>query len=138
MTPYQAYLISMVGTPYKWGGANLLSGIDCSGLALLALRFTDLQIVGDFTAQSLHDHLKPISEPGLGAGCFAFYGPSLNSIVHVAAMIDEYRIIHAGGGDSRVKTREEAAQRGAVVRGDRVSYRKDLLTVLRPPYKMPL
>lgn len=139
MTPFQAYLLALVGTHYKWGGANPLEGLDCSGFVLYALRFTDLVVTGDFTAQSLYDHLRPISELGAtGQGCIAFYGQSLNSITHVAMMIDDYRIIHAGGGDSRVKTKEEAALRGALVKGDRVNYRRDLLTTVRPPYRMPL
>jgi cell wall-associated NlpC family hydrolase len=135
------YLLSLVSTPYRWGGANPLTGLDCSGFILWALRFTDMSPPSDMTAHVIHDWLLQTGgdtvtgEPQLGD--IAFYG-SKDKITHVAMCVDSYRILHAAGGDSRVKTLEDAKMRNACVRGDLLRYRKDLVCVVRPKYTRPL
>lgn len=140
MSPFLSYLMAMVNVPYRWGGANPLTGLDCSGFILWVLRFTDFRIDGDTTAQGLHDLLldmgTPVDTPRLGD--IAFYGMDPNHVTHVMMCVDEYRVIGATGGDARVKTLEDAKQRSACVRGDRLRYRKDLVVVLRPPYARDL
>ena len=90
------------------------------------------------TAQGLADYLE---EHGAvsnkwGPGSFAFFGKDRLHISHVGFIVDVggYRMLHAGGGDRTTTTKEKAAQRDAFVRGDLVTYRKDLVVVLKPNY----
>lgn len=141
MSPFLSYLLSMVNVPYRWGGANPLTGLDCSGFILYVLKFTDFRIDGDTTAQGICNLLKDlgaVSPVRFKLGDIAFYGSDPDHITHVMMLIDDYRVIGATGGDSRVKTLEDAKARNACVRGERLDYRKDLVCVLRPPYTRAL
>ena len=51
------YLISMLGVPYKYGGNNRLTGLDCSGLVIDFKKAEGkLPFVFDTNAQGLYDH----------------------------------------------------------------------------------
>jgi|GEM_PF-6708883 len=131
------YAFSFVGTPYKFGGNNpLQGGIDCSGFVCEVLRFAGL--VGnkeDLSAQMLYDRFHNTGTEGVkGPGVLAFYGESVTKITHVAFMVDQFRILEAGGGDSSTDTLAEAAVRGALVRGRLLEYRQDLVATVRPRY----
>lgn len=130
-----SYAMSFLGTPYKWGGANRLEGLDCSGFVQEVLRSVGIDPPGDQTAQELYNKLEPQSRFGTyGAGCLAFYGKSLKEITHVALMIDQYRIIEAAGGGSKTLTLEDAKRDGACVRIRLLKHRNDFVGTLKPNY----
>ena len=134
-----AYASSFLHTPYKWGGNNALTGIDCSGFICEILRAGGLlKNSEDMTAQDMY---SIFSKPGRGLacvqghpGCLVFYGKSLTEISHVALCLTPTRIIEAGGGDSKTKTLDDAKARGAFVRVRRIDYRGDFLAIVRPTY----
>lgn len=129
------YAMSFAGVPYKWGGSNPVEGMDCSGYVQWLLKSVGMDPPADQTAQALYDHFESKSAHGLRqAGALAFYGKSVKEIIHVAFMIDPYRIMEAGGGDHLTLTREDAARKGACVRMNLVDYRSDFLVTLRPVY----
>ena len=129
------YAKSFLGVPYKWGGSNPISGADCSGLLQLILAGAGMDPPGDQTAQSLYDHFVKTSTVGVyAAGALAFYGSDFGHIIHVAFMIDQYRIIEAGGGGSGTRTKDDADHQNAFVRMRLVKHRKDFLTTLKPRY----
>lgn len=131
------YAFSFIGTPYKIGGNNpLQGGIDCSGYVCEILRFAgEVGNHEDLTAQGLFDRLHTTGTMGIRGPCvLAFYGASVTKVSHVAFMVDTYRILEAGGGDRTTDTLEEAAERGAEVRGRLLEYRQDLVATLRPRY----
>lgn len=134
----EAYALSFLGTPYKWGGNNAIEGLDCSGLVIELLKSTGEQLpASDMTSQELFNHYQA----GLGewnrqsVGALAFYGESNSRITHVAMLLDEYRIIEAGSGGQMVLTRDDAAAKGAVVRIRPIGYRKDLTAIIKPYYR---
>lgn len=128
------YLMQWVGKPYLWGKEGP-DGFDCSGLAQEALRSVGMDPPGDQTAQALFNHFEKTAEWNrLGLGSLVFYGASVTQITHVAIMIDPYRVLEAGGGDSTCTTPEVAAKKGAFVRVRHLSHRKDRVAVLRPRY----
>lgn len=132
------YAMSFIGVPYKWGGENPISGFDCSGLVQEILRSVGLDPPGDQTAQMLYMHFLKDSYDAKDAGALAFYGESLRKITHIAMMIDPLRIIEAGGGGSKTKTKEDADLANAFVRIRPLNHRSDLLAVLMPNYmKVP-
>lgn len=129
------YAMSFVGLPYRWGGENPMIGFDCSGLVQEILRSVGMDPPGDQTAQALFEHFVKISVKNeYSEGAIAFYGSSLTKIIHVAFMVDSFRIIEAGGGGSTTLTKEDASLRNAFVRVRPVKARADFLLTLKPLY----
>ena len=129
------YATSFVGTRYKWGGDNPLSGMDCSGLIQELLRSVGLDPPGDQTAQGLYDFFSERGDWNVyRCGALAFYGKSSKEVTHVAMLIDQYRVIEAAGGNQTTMTKEDAEVKGAFVRVRLIHARKDLLSVIRPHF----
>lgn len=129
------YLMSFLGTPYKWGGNNRLSGLDCSGFAIEYLTAAGLWPQGqDTTAQGL---LTWATKRGAttpqtpGFGDLLFFGSDHQAITHVGIALTDKLMIEAGGGGSKTLTLGDAATQGAMIRVRPISNRKDLRAVLR-------
>lgn len=131
----KAYALSFLGTPYKFGGGNRLTGLDCSEFIQELLRSVGLDPPGDQTAQALFDHFSTNGEWNRhGMGSLVFFGKDAKHITHVAMQLDQYRIIEAGGGDGTTTSFDAAKERGAMVRVRHLSFRKDVVAVIRPRY----
>ena len=129
------YAMSFVGKPYRWGGNNPITSFDCSGLVNELLDSVGLKPKGDYTAQMLFNYFDPISERNsYKIGALAFYGESVTKINHVAFLLDNYRILEAGGGSSSTITVDDAAKQNAFIRIRLINRRKDLVAVIRPRY----
>ena len=128
------YANSFLGLPYIWGGDDTVLGFDCSGLAQEILASVGMDPPGDQTAHGLYKHFL---SNGLvdyrDAGALAFYGTH-ERITHIAFMIDEARVIEAGGGGSRTKTPADAAKHNAFCRIRPLSARRDLVQTIYPDY----
>lgn len=132
----RAYAMSFLGTPYKFGGANRLSGLDCSEFVQELLKSVGIDPPGDQTAQALFDHFSHNGEWNRhGMGALVFFGKDARNVTHVGMMLDQYRFIEAGGGDRTTKTRQDAEDRGAMVRIRHITHRKDLVAVIKPRYQ---
>jgi cell wall-associated NlpC family hydrolase len=126
------YAMQFVGTPYKWGGNNH-DGIDCSGLVEEILRSVGVEPEPRGTAQTLYDYFKDgLAYRGPGAICF--FGKDKDHITHTAFMIDEVRMIEAGGGGPTCLTREDADQMNAFVRIRPYILRRDFVAAFSPNY----
>jgi cell wall-associated NlpC family hydrolase len=131
------YAMSFLGLPYLWGGDDPIKGFDCSGFVqeLLISAGAHPEPSKDLTAQGLYDALQ---HKGIWSvytcGALAFYGKDALHIVHVAMLLDQYRIIEAGGGGSTTLDQDVAARQNAFIRIRHVNRRKDLIAVIRPPY----
>ncbi len=129
------YALSLCGTPYIWGGATPNPGLDCSGCVQLILAAAGIDPPGDQTAQALYDALEANSTHGLmNLGSLAFFGKSVRQISHIGFILDPYRMVHAGGGDSTCTTPAAAAKKGAFVKVTLIKYRSDLVATLKPSY----
>lgn len=86
--------ISLVGTPYVWGGASPDGGFDCSGLVNYVFRdMLDLRLPR--TSRELADVEGPrIALDALQAGDLIFFGTD-GQISHVGIYVGEGRFIHA-------------------------------------------
>lgn len=130
----QFYALSMLGTPYRYGGNCVIHGLDCSGLVCEILRAAgELKAHEDLTAQQLYDRYENTGT-GFQQGGLAFYGPSVLKVTHVAWVIDSEFMIEAGGGDSSTSTLDKANSQNAVVRIRPIKYRKDFLLTAMPAY----
>ncbi len=130
------YALSFLGVPYKWGGETPMGGVDCSGLVQLILRSVGLDPPGDQNAQALFNHFEKqgryTATPMMGN--LVFFGKSVLEITHVAFVMDQFRMIEAGGGDSLTMTISDAIEKGAYVKISMLNRRKDQVAMLRPSY----
>lgn len=129
------YAFNFVGLPYKWGGNHPCDGFDCSGLIQEILASTGMDPAGDQTAQGLYDFFKIYGkEMSACPGALCFYGKSDKEITHIAFMLDDNRIVEAGGGGSSVIDIASAIAHGAFIKIRPVLYRHDLIAIIKPNY----
>ena len=125
------YAKLFVGQPYIWGGNGPY--FDCSGFTQEVLAGVGIDPPGDQTAQALYAHLKKKGWPSkLAKGSILFYGLSRDKINHVAIAIGDKLMIEAGGGDSSIRTVEDAIIKGAMVRIRPL--RTNFVAVLKPEF----
>lgn len=86
--------ISLVGTPYRYGGNTPEGGFDCSGLVNYVFRdMLDLRLPR--TSRELFAYQGPKIEPSrLATGDLVFFG-SGGSVTHVGIYVGEGRFVHA-------------------------------------------
>ena len=93
------YAKTAVGTAYVWGGTNMKSGVDCSGLCYAAYKaygYTLPRVSRDMAASSALLSVTP-NTSNLKAGDLVFYA-SGGRVDHVAMYIGNGKIIHANNG----------------------------------------
>ncbi len=136
------YAISLIGTPYFYGGDDAVGGFDCSGLASELSRASGLEAWNfRMNAQQIFDRWKTryrSAGPVPQLGDFAFYGTGENTIEHIAFCVNGATIIEAGGGDSATINPADAIQKNAFTRMRLLNYRRNLFAVLRPIYPVYL
>jgi cell wall-associated NlpC family hydrolase len=95
--------ISLVGTPYRYGGNTPEGGFDCSGLVNYVFRdMLDLQLPR--TSRALADYQGPRIPPErLATADLVFFGRG-GSVTHVGIYVGEGRFVHAptSGGTVRL------------------------------------
>jgi cell wall-associated NlpC family hydrolase len=125
------YALSLLNTPYKWGGDDPLAGYDCSGFVLELLKSSGLVPNAlDLNAQQIHDKF-PSKSPSPQLGDLAFYGKAGN-IIHVGFCLNAAQMVEAGGGGSHTNTLADATRDNAYIRIRPINYRADFLCVTRP------
>jgi len=96
--------ISLVGTPYRWGGNTPEGGFDCSGLVNYVFGdVLDLQLPR--TSRELAAYQGPrIDRKQLASADLVFFGRS-GKVTHVGIYIGDGRFIHApsSGGTVRLE-----------------------------------
>lgn len=97
-----------VGIPYKWGGDNVVDGMDCSGFVRAVYNLCGLSIPRtsreQFTAGDL------IVKEDLKDGDLVFFGASVDAINHVGIYVGNGRFVHAPrrGEEIKVSTVNES------------------------------
>lgn len=89
------YARQFIGTPYVWGGNNLNSGIDCSGLTQQVFRHFGIEL-----PRVTYDQIgegSPVAANGLRAGDLVFFDTdrSRGGPDHVGIYIGNGKMIHA-------------------------------------------
>ncbi len=90
------YAKTAVGTAYVWGGTNMSTGVDCSGLCYAAYKkygYTLPRVSRDMAASSTLLSVTPNSSY-LKAGDLVFYA-SGGRVDHVAMYIGDGKVVHA-------------------------------------------
>lgn len=96
------YAISLVGTPYRYGGNTPESGFDCSGLIGHVYR-TRAGIAAPRTVASLVGWGQPVPPAALRTGDLVVFGQG-NVATHAGIYVGEGRFVHAPstGGEVRL------------------------------------
>lgn len=90
------YAKTAVGTAYVWGGTNMSTGVDCSGLCYAAYKkygYTLPRVSRDMAASSALLSVTP-NATYLKAGDLVFYA-SGGRVDHVAMYIGDGKVVHA-------------------------------------------
>lgn len=113
--------MSLVGTPYHWGGNTPTSGFDCSGLVTYIFRDAaevrlprQSSVMGEIRGREL-------SRRQLQSGDLVFFAAS-RSISHVGVYVGEQRFVHApnSGGTVRLESLDSVWWKDHFVYGKRV------------------
>jgi cell wall-associated NlpC family hydrolase len=94
--------ISLVGTPYRYGGNTPEGGFDCSGLVNYVFRdMLDLKLPR--SSRDLAQYQGPRIEPQrLAAADLVFFGNG-NQVTHVGIYVGEGRFVHAPSSGGTVR-----------------------------------
>jgi cell wall-associated NlpC family hydrolase len=97
-----------VGIPYRWGGENVVDGMDCSGFVRAVYNLCGLSIPR--TSRDQFKAGESVAKEGLQDGDLVFFGSSENSINHVGIYIGNGRFVHAPrrGEEIRVTAVDES------------------------------
>ncbi|WP_342618244.1 C40 family peptidase [Rhodoferax sp. GW822-FHT02A01] len=96
------YAISLVGTPYRWGGNTPASGFDCSGLIGYVYK-TRAGIYAPRTTSALVDWGQPVPPGSLRSGDLVVFAQK-GTVNHAGIYVGEGRFVHApsSGGEVRL------------------------------------
>ncbi|HIJ87467.1 MAG TPA: peptidoglycan-binding protein [Desulfuromonadales bacterium] len=93
-----------VGIPYKWGGDNVVDGMDCSGFVRAVYNLCGLSIPRtsreQFTAGDL------VTKDDLKDGDLVFFGASADTINHVGIYVGNGKFVHAPRRGEEIRASE--------------------------------
>lgn len=91
-----------VGIPYRWGGDNVVEGMDCSGFVRAVYNLCGLSIPR--TSRDQYRAGDAVSRDDLQDGDLVFFGASADKISHVGIYVGNGKFVHAPrrGEDIRV------------------------------------
>jgi cell wall-associated NlpC family hydrolase len=92
-----------IGTPYRWGGASVRDGFDCSGLTMTVYRLNGMQLPRRARAQFQAG--TPVARDDLQKGDLVFFATNRGRYVsHVGVYIGQGKFIHAPGRGKHIRT----------------------------------
>lgn len=96
-----------VGIPYRWGGENVVDGMDCSGFVRAVYNLCGLSIPR--TSRDQYKAGEPVVKEDLRDGDLVFFGSSEDTINHVGIYAGSNRFVHAPkrGEDIRATSIDE-------------------------------
>ena len=96
-----------VGIPYRWGGNNVVDGMDCSGFVRAVYNLCGTSIPR--TSRDQYKAGDPVTKIDLQDGDLVFFGASADKINHVGIYVGSGKFVHAPrqGEDIRVTSIDE-------------------------------
>jgi cell wall-associated NlpC family hydrolase len=97
-----------VGIPYRWGGENVVDGMDCSGFVRAVYNLCGLSIPR--TSRDQFKAGESVAKEGLQDGDLVFFGASEDAINHVGIYVGNGKFVHAPrrGEEIRVTSVDES------------------------------
>lgn len=108
-------LMSARGTPYQWGGTNLQTGVDCSGLIWEAARLAGIKGVARTSQEQFaQGHPVPMNQLRPGDLIFSHWG-SEQGAGHVSIYLGNGKIIEAAGQGIPVRVTSMSVLQGHIL-----------------------
>lgn len=82
-----------VGIPYRWGGDNVVDGMDCSGFVRAVYNLCGLSIPR--TSRDQYKAGESVHKDGLRDGDLVFFGSAADKISHVGIYVGDGKFVHA-------------------------------------------
>lgn len=98
----QTYAESLLGTPYKYGGATPRTGFDCSGLTMYVHKKNGITIPR--VARDQFKYGQQISRQALRSGDLVFFETYRKGASHVGIYIGNNQFIHSPNRGKDVRT----------------------------------
>lgn len=95
--------MSLIGTPYRYGGGSREAGFDCSGMVHYLYR-TALQVDLPRTARDIAAVSQPIREQDLRPGDLVFFNTNGQRYSHMGLYIGNGAFIHAPSSRGSIRT----------------------------------
>lgn len=90
-----------VGIPYRWGGENVVDGMDCSGFVRAVYNLCGLSIPR--TSREQYKAGDRVSKDELKDGDLVFFGAAEDKINHVGIYVGNGRFVHAPKRGEEIK-----------------------------------
>lgn len=90
-----------VGIPYRWGGDNVVAGMDCSGFVRAVFNLCGVNIPR--TSAEQFKTGDPVLKDELRDGDLVFFGSSAERINHVGIYVGNGRFVHAPRRGDEIK-----------------------------------
>lgn len=103
------YALSLLGTPYKYGGSQPETGLDCSGF----VRHVFNQVAGiqlPRSSQEISHQGDPLEPHELQPGDLVFFNTLDQAFSHVGLYLGENRFIHASSSSTGMVTLSNMSQ----------------------------
>ncbi len=95
--------MSLIGTPYRFGGSDRSTGFDCSGM-IQHVYGQALQVQLPRTAKDMANRSRAIQDKDLQVGDLVFFNTSGNPYSHVGIYIGNRQFIHAPSSNGTIRT----------------------------------
>jgi len=96
------YAITLVGTPYHWGGNTPDSGFDCSGLIAHVYR-THAGLQTPRTVQDLSNWGTSVPPQSRRSGDLVLFAPHGGGVTHAGIYVGDGRFVHAPSTGGKVR-----------------------------------
>lgn len=90
-----------VGIPYRWGGDNVVEGMDCSGFVRAVYNLCGISIPR--TSREQYRVGEPVTMEDLSDGDLLFFGSDADKINHVGIYVGNGRFVHAPRRGEEIK-----------------------------------
>jgi cell wall-associated NlpC family hydrolase len=97
-----------VGIPYRWGGDNVIDGMDCSGFVRAVYNLCGVSIPR--TSREQYKAGESVAQKDMQDGDLVFFGASESKINHVGIYVGAGKFVHAPrrGEDIKVSKTDES------------------------------
>lgn len=91
------YATTMLGTPYKWGGNTIESGLDCSGFVREVVQSTTGKLLPR-TAREMSNQGTQVAYSEMKPGDLVFFNTRRKPFSHVGIYLGDGRFMHGASG----------------------------------------